>query len=278
MGSDCSDEKVIDIEDVIRKKFPKLLRYVPRFIIRYLKNVIHEDELNTNICKYRDYQGFEFTKKMLGELGTHCEVYGRENIPDSGRFIFAANHPLGGLDGMMLINEVGKKFPDLKFVVTDLLLNVKNFESIFVPVNKYGKQSSEYVKKIEATYASDTQILYFPAGYCSRKINGQITDLIWHKSFISKAIQYQRDIIPVYFEAQNSNFFYRLSKIRKMLGIKASIETFYLVDEMFKQRNKTIKLVFGSPVSYVTLDKSKSPAEWASYLRERVYNLRTSLY
>ena len=197
-----------------------------------------------------------------------------ENIPDSGRFIFASNHPLGGLDGLVFMNEVGKKFPDLKFIVNDLLLNVKNFGPVFIPVNKHGRQSIEYARIIEAAYKSDSQILYFPAGLCSRKIKGQITDLTWHKSFIVKSVQYKRDIIPVYFEGRNTNFFYNLANLRKFLGIKSNPEMVFLVGEMFKQQKKLIKLTFGKPLPYTMFDDSKSPSDWALYVRNIVYSMK----
>jgi putative hemolysin len=178
---------------------------------------------------------------------------------------------------MVLLDEVGKFFPDVKFVVNDFLINVKNLEPVFVPVNKVGRQTAEYVAKIDAAYSSDCQILYFPAGLCSRKIKGKITDLEWHKNFINKAVKFKRDIIPVYFEGKNTNFFYNLANFRKRVGIKVNIEMLYLVDEMYKQKNSKINLVFGEPISYTTFDKTKTPTEWANYVREKVYSLSNKL-
>jgi putative hemolysin len=211
---------------------------------------------------------------MLHDLGTHCDVFEVENIPESGRFIFASNHPLGGLDGMVFMDIVGRVHPNLKFIVNDLLLNIKNLEPVFIPVNKHGRQSIEYARLIEDAYASDIQILYFPAGLCSRKTKGQIIDLPWHKSFIAKAVQYKRDIIPAYFEGSNTNFFYNLANLRKSLGIKANVEMLYLVNEMYKQRGKPIKLTFGKPIPYTTFDQSKSTTEWAAYVRDVIYSMK----
>ncbi|HEX2934239.1 MAG TPA: 1-acyl-sn-glycerol-3-phosphate acyltransferase [Bacteroidales bacterium] len=270
-------EKFLDVEGVIGKKNPRLLKVIPGFVIRYLKKVLHQDDLNDIIHNNRDRYGVDFVDGSLEGFGSKFEAVGLENVPSSGRFIFASNHPLGGLDGLIFMSVVRKRFPHLKFIVNDLLLNVKNLEPVFIPVNKHGKQSVSYVAAIDKAYASDEQILYFPAGLCSRKINGQITDLPWHKSFITKAIKYQRDVIPVYFEGRNSNFFYNLSNFRKTLGIKANIEMFYLVDEMFKQHKKFIRLYFGKPIPYSTFDHSKTPAEWANYVRSEAYALSTKL-
>jgi putative hemolysin len=273
MNPDDTD-KFIDIDEVIRSKNPKLYRLLPSMIIRYLKKIAHQDELNQAINNHKNKFGLPFVTGVLSDMGISYESFGTENIPPHGRYIFASNHPLGGLDGLVIINETGKFFPDVKFVVNDLLLNVKNMNSLFVPVNKHGKQSVEYARRIDDAYTSDDQILYFPAGLCSRNIKGKITDLPWQKNFISKAIKYQRDIIPVYFSGQNSSFFYRLSNLRKKLGIKVNLEMLYLVDEMYKQQNKSLKLVFGKPIPYTLFDSTKPLSDWTLYVRDVVYSLK----
>jgi len=169
--------------------------------------------------------------------------------------------------------EVGDIFPNVQFIVNDILLNIENLDPIFVPVNKHGKQSSEYVRRIDETYRSEAQVLNFPAGLCSRKVKGQIVDLEWHKSFINKAKKHQRDIIPVYISGRNSGFFYNLARIRALLGIKANIEMLYLPNEMFKQQEKNIDIIFGKPIDYRVLDKRFTPREWAQKIKNHVYQL-----
>ena len=275
MDSTSSDDKFIDLEEVIRKKNPRLHKVLPKFVVNFLKRIIYQDQINIVIENNKSAYGLDFVSGILRGFGVNVEVSGMDNIPASGRFIFASNHPLGGLDGLVLMNEVGKKFPDLKFIVNDLLLNVKNFEPVFIPVNKHGRQSTEYARLIETAYKSDTQILYFPAGLCSRKIKGKIIDLPWHKSFIVKSVQFKRDVIPVYFEGRNTNFFYNLANLRKFLGIKANIEMMFLVGEMFKQQKKKIKLTFGKPLPYTVFDNSKSPGDWALQMRNIVYSMKS---
>ncbi len=206
-------------------------------------------------------------------MRTNYSVSGTEKVPSAGRYIFVSNHPLGGLDGLVFIHEVSKIFPNVKFPVNDILLNIENLNGIFLPINKHGSQARDAAKLIEEAYASECQILYFPAGLCSRKRNGVITDLTWQKSFITKAVRHKRDVIPAYFSGRNSDFFYNLSNLRNLLGIRANIEMLYLPDEMFRQREKKIDLVFGEKIPWQTFDGSKSPADWAGWVRTKTYGL-----
>ncbi|MHC1703892.1 MAG: 1-acyl-sn-glycerol-3-phosphate acyltransferase [Tenuifilaceae bacterium] len=270
------NEKLIDIEKVIEGKSPRLLKALPRFIISYLKRIIHQDEINEFLFLHGEKQGVEFIDSILKAMNVTYQAEGIDNINPEGRFIFASNHPLGGLDGMILIHLLGQKFPDVKFPVNDLLMNINQLHSVFIPVNKHGAQLPENARILEEAYSSNTQILYFPAGLCSRKQSGMIEDLEWKKNFISKAVKHQRDIVPVYFSGRNSNFFYNLAKIRAFLGIKANIEMLYLVDEMFQQKGKSITVKIGKPYSYNLFDNSRQPKAWANWVKKRVYEMASN--
>jgi len=263
----------IDVEEVLNAKNPSLKKSLPRFIINYLKRIVHQDELNDFLSTHGHLQDEKFIEAGLKYYNIRYKVYGTENIPPVGRYIFASNHPLGGLDGLVFINELSKHYNDLKFPVNDILTNIRNLSGIFLPVNKHGAQGRDSARMIDEAYASGSQILYFPAGLCSRKKRGIIKDLQWHKSFITKAVEHKRDIIPAYFSGRNSNFFYNLSNFRNMLGIKANIEMLYLADEMFKQKDKEINLVFGQKIPWQTFDHSKKPVEWAEWVKQRSYEL-----
>ena len=265
----------IDIEKVLYSKNPGLRKIVPKFIVSYLKRIVHQDDLNLFLEKSGHLRDAELIEAGLKYLGIKAEVHGRENIPPEGRFIFVSNHPLGGLDGLVFIHELSKIFPEIKFPVNDILTNIENLSGIFLPVNKHGPQGKEAARMIEEAYNSDSQILYFPAGLCSRKKKGVIKDLQWHKSFISKSIQHKRDIMPAYFSGRNSNFFYNLSNFRKFIGLKANVEMLYLADEMFRQRDKEIRLVFGQRIPWQTFDKSKSALEWAEWVKTKTYELES---
>jgi 1-acyl-sn-glycerol-3-phosphate acyltransferase len=265
----------IDVKAVIRAKNPSLAKAIPSAVTSYLERTIHQDELNEFLRSAGHLKDAEFIESGLNFFKIKYQVFGKENIPSSGRYIFVSNHPLGGLDGLVFMFELSKYFSDIKFPVNDILMNIENLSGIFIPVNKHGAQGKEAIKALEAAYASDSQILYFPAGLCSRKKHGIIRDLKWHKSFISKAIQHKRDVVPAFLSGRNSDFFYNLSNIRKFLGIKANIEMLYLPDEMFRQKGKEISLVFGKPVPWQTFDNSKSPLEWADWVKSRSYDLES---
>lgn len=267
----------IDIEKVIKDKNPRLLKILPRFVLNYIKRVLHQDDLNYVLEKYKDKFGLDFVKAVLDEFNVKYKINGEENIPKEGKYIFAANHPLGGIESVAMMRLVGEYFPNLRFIVNDVLLNLKNYDPLFVPVNKYGAQARKSAKILEEVYASDNQVLIFPAGLVSRKINGVVQDLEWQKSFITKSRQYQRDVIPVFIHGENSKFFYRLASIRRMLGIKANIEMFYLADEMFKKTNSTIEYNFGKAIPWQTFDKRHNDKEWANIVRKHVYKLKNDV-
>ena len=265
----------IDIKQVLRQKAPSAARKIPGFMVDYLIRTVHQDELNEILRRYHDKDGVAFMQELIGYVDLNLELVNEENIPAEGRYIFASNHPLGGLDGICLSAIIGGRFDGkIRYLVNDLLLYLSNLRSIFVPINKHGAQGKKNAELIEKAYASDNQIITFPAGLCSRKQNGKIQDTEWKKSFIQKAVEYRRDIVPVFFEGRNSNFFYRLANMRKALGIKMNYEMIYLPDEMFKSKHKTYSIHFGKPIPWQTFDSSRKPAEWAEWVKEIVYNLK----
>jgi len=269
-------EKFIDVKKAIAGKNPRLLKFLPGFILRYIIKTVHQDELNLAVERNKNLFGHDFVDAAMEEFRAKPIVVGAQNIPTTGGVIMTANHPLGGLDGIAFMDVVGEYRKDIKFFVNDLLMAFKNLAPILVPVNKHGKNSTEYAKKFEETYASDECLLLFPAGLVSRKQDdGRIEDLVWKKSFISKAIQYQKNIIPVFIDGNNSKFFYNLAYWRKKIGIKANIEMFYLVDEMYKQRGKTLTFTFGEAISWETFTKDKPAEYWSEKVKQHVYALKS---
>ena len=204
-------------------------------------------------------------------------LHGFDNIPDSGKYIFASNHPLGGFDALLLMKNVDKKLGAFKFLANDILLNIPQLSPVFVPVNKHGAHARDAARALSGVYDSDNQVLIFPSGLASRKIKGKIVDLEWKKHFITKAIQHQRDVIPVFISGRNSNRFYRTANFRKFFRIKWNLEMFFLPDETYKHQNMDVHLYFGNPIPYSTFDNSKTHQEWADWVKQHVYLLPNSI-
>lgn len=262
----------IDVAKVLESKAPGLARKLPRFVIKYLKRIVHEDDLNHIIPTYFHLPPYEFIKGALGYMGVSYHATGLEKIDHNGRYLFASNHPFGGMDGMMLAELISTHLGDVRFISNDILMVVEPLRPIMIPVNKHGRQSREGADAFNAAFNSDIPMLTFPAGLCSRRIKGKITDLEWKSNFVKKAIASERDIIPVHCEGKLSNFFYNLSNIRKRLGVKANLEMLYLVDEMFKQKGKDFNITFGAPISYKLL-KDMPLREAVEYVRKESYAL-----
>jgi len=268
------DELQVDVKQAIASKNKKLANGLPRFIIRWIEKLIHQDEINRFLAKHRHDTPVEFAKSGLEEFAqASVTVANEEKMPKEGRYIVVSNHPLGAIDGLAMISLIGKYRDDIKFPVNDLLLAIKPMHGIFIPINKHGNNSIDAAKELHNAFSSNDLIIYFPAGLCSRKIKGKIQDLEWKKTIIQKAIEYKRDIIPAFFEGKNSGRFYRIANLRKRFGIKTNLEMILLPDEMVKQKGNKFTVTFGDHVSYKTFDDSKTPKEWAAWLRELTMSL-----
>ena len=269
----------LDIEGILRKRIPsRKQKFIPGFLYGALSRLIHQDELNEMLRIGYPSQGSEFSRKVLEHLDIEVTVDGAGNLPAKDRrVVFASNHPLGGLDGIALIAVLGQRYGDenIRFLVNDLLMNVEPLGTVFLPINKYGSQARAAAEAINAEYASDRQIVIFPAGLVSRlHPGGEVHDLKWQKAFVQKAIENDRDIVPVRFVALNRKRFYRLAKWRKKLGIKVNIEQATLPAELCASRGKRFRIIIGQPVSVSELRTSgKSFPQLAEDLRTAIYRL-----
>jgi len=271
------EAKLIDLDAVIRNKVPQHYAKVPKWLIRFAEWLICQKEMNHTITTLKEEEGPDFAEGMCQLLNVKYIVQGMENIPDQGRFIFVSNHPLGAFDGISYINILGHRYPKFKVIVNDLLMYIVALQPNFLPVNTLGRQKREDMEAVNAAYNDpDTQILSFPAGFCSRFIGGRIQDIEWKKSVITQAIETQRDIIPMYFEGRNSLFFYGLEWFRRVLGMKFNIGLILLPRQMMKTaQNKTFTIHIGKPIPWQTFtDGSKTPTQWAAWLREQSYALQ----
>ena len=269
-------EKTIDIEKVLKDKMGAKAKFVPGFLVRWLKRIVHQDEINAFLWESRDKTGVEWLEACVRYLDIKLEIEGKENLPaadDKRLYTIFSNHPLGGQDGVALGAIVGRHFEGrFRYLVNDLLMNLPGLAPLCIPINKTGSQSRNFPAMVKAGFESNNHMLMFPAGLCSRRHNGLIRDIPWSKTFISKSVEYQRDIIPIHFSGQNSNFFYRLANFSDRF-LPFNLAMVFLADEMYKNVHKSFQIKIGKPIPWQTFDKSKSPQEWAQFVREQVYSL-----
>lgn len=269
-------QQTIDIEKILKGKMGAKAKFVPSFLVNWLKHIIHQDQVNAFIWDNRDVTGTEWLESCVRYLDMTLEIKGKENLPapDDGRlYTFVSNHPLGGEDGVALGAIIGRHYDSrFRYLVNDLLMNLPGLAPLCIPINKTGSQARNFPAMVEAGFQSDHHMLMFPAGLCSRRKNGVIRDLPWKKTFITKSVQYQRDVVPIHFSGQNSNFFYRLASFSDRF-LPFNLAMMFLVDEMYKNVHKKFTVTIGKPIPWQTFDKSKSPMEWANFVQNSVYAL-----
>lgn len=270
-------EKTIDVDKILQGKMGSKAKYVPGFLVSWLKHIIHEDEVNRYLWESRNLSGTEWLEECVRYLDMTVKIEGEENLPDKNDgklYTFVSNHPLGGQDGVCLGAIIGRHYDgNFRYLVNDLLLNLPGLKPVSIGINKTGKQSRDFPRMVEAGFQSTNHMLMFPAGLNSRKINGEIHDLPWKKTFITKSVEYQRDVVPIHFSGCNSERFYRIAKFSDKY-LKFNLAMLFLVDEMYKNVHKTFTVTFGKPIPWQTFDKSKSPQEWAEYVENKVYELK----
>lgn len=275
MGAEI--EKTIDIDKILRDKMGAKAKFVPSFAVNWLKRILHEDEVNQFLWDSRGLSGTEWLTECVRYLDMTLQIEGLENLPykDDGKlYTFVSNHPLGGQDGVALGSIIGKHYDGrFRYLVNDLLLNLPGLKPVSIGINKTGKQSRDFPHMVEAGFKSDNHILMFPAGLNSRKINGKIHDLEWKKTFIAKSVEYQRDVVPIFFGGRNSDRFYRIARFSDKYVKKVNIAMLFLVDEMYRNVGKTFRVVIGKPIPWQTFDKSRTSMEWAKYVEDMVYEL-----
>lgn len=266
----------IDIEGVLKSKMGTKFKWIPKPLIHWFRNFIHEDWINGFVEGEGDKQGVEWLQDCLNYIHVTVDVHGQENLPpaDSAPCTFVCNHPLGGPDGVALGAILGPVYDGrIKYLVNDLLMYFDGLAPLCIPINKTGSQSRNFPAMVKAGFASDNHILMFPAGLCSRLIDGKIQDIPWKKTFIQKSVETQRDIVPIYFDGVNSPRFYRIARWCKWLGLKFNLAMLFLPDELWRSQGKCFRVYIGEPIPWQTFSKERSALEWADYVRSRVYAL-----
>lgn len=282
--------QLIDIEAVVRAKFPRQYPKVPRWVFRLAAWLICQKQMNRILIGLDGTEGTAFADGMTRELRVSYRIEGLAHLDAADRDatdgagtprgrIFVSNHPLGAFDGISYIKLFGRRYEGrFKVIVNDLLMHIVPLRPVFLPVNTMGRQRREDLEAVEAAYADPTmQLLTFPAGFCSRWMGGRIQDVAWRDSVIKQAVRWQRDVVPLHFEGRNSVTFYAVEWLRRVCGMKFNIGLVLLPWQMMKtSRGKTYTIRVGRPIPWQTFDRTRTTAEWAAWLRAECYRLKNA--
>lgn len=266
----------INVDKILSDKMGKKARYVPRPVVRWLKHILHQEEINDFLAANRDLEGVDWLEAVIRYLDVTIDVKGLDNLPKDTRerYTFVSNHPLGGIDGVALGMVLGRHFDNnVRYLLNDILMNLPGLRPLGVPVNVTGAQDRTILQKVDEVFHSNHHLIVFPAGLCSRLIDGRVQDLPWKKTAIQKSLQTDRSIVPVHFSGQNSKRFYRIANISKALHLKFNVAMLFLADEVYRNRGGRFEIRFGKPLPPQHFDNSRTHTEWAQWLRQQSYEL-----
>ena len=237
--------QLIDIDAILQQYNYQL----PRWLIPSLRKLIHENELNALLSEGENLSPKNFLRHTLHKLNISYNLHG--TLPSSScPYLFVANHPFGGIDGIILAEVLLHHYSDVGVIVNDMLMHISPLRPLWIPVNKYGVQPSWATRRYHQAFSTPSkQILTFPAGVCSRWRDGRVSDLDWNDRFVKDAMRYNRQIVPIFISGGLSSRFYLIYRLRKLLRVETNLELPLLVDELFRQRGDTINIYFGNPIN-----------------------------
>ena len=266
---------MISVDKVIAANLPQLENSpkVKGLVKKGLGYLLHEQEFITFGNTYPHLQGLEFVEQVLDELNfdTRYKPKQIEHIPNEGKLVIVANHPIGSLDALALIKVLSGVRQDLKVVANRMLMSVSAMHSLLLPVdNLSGMSKKQELSNIQNHLKGGGALLIFPAGEVSRLGPTGIKDCKWNSGFLRMAKKANCPILPIFIKAKNSPLFYGTSMIYKPLA------SLLLVAEMFKQRQKSLEFEIGAsipPESY--LIENLKDKEIVNLIRKQLYRLTT---
>lgn len=266
---------MISVERTFYEKFPRLAegraRAFSQPVVGLLRKIACEERINATLHGAESLTGFEFVDFALRELNIRYDVANtdRENIPSEGRLVVVANHPLGAMDALTLIQLVGSVRRDVKILANDVLMQFKPLAPLLLPLPVFG--GSGGVASMREAYRAlegEQAIIVFPAGEVSRMSSKGVRDLDWSTGFARLALKTGAPVLPVHISARNSPMFYGMSMLARPLGM------LLLAREMFGAANSRIEFQVGEMVSAEALVQSKLDADdLARHMRRHVYRL-----
>ena len=262
----------INIKALATRVNPTLGKLVPKFLYNKLERILHVKELNEFFAEHENDDAQQFLDAVVEflDIKTSYEGHGTQTVEalKGGRIMFASNHPYGGPEAMVLFDYLHREFPDCRLVAQSFLKFLK-------PLGKSCVYNKKEVRTLLNAVNEGSSLLIYPAGYCSRELSfGEVFDYDWKPSFVKIAKRNDMPIVVFYTDGQLSRRMHRWTKFRRFFHIKTSIETLFLVDEMFKLKGQTMRMVVGSVIDPARLDDSIPNEEWAARIRQYCYELR----
>lgn len=237
----------INIKEIIQSKNPTFLKSLPHFlreiVFLTIRKLIHESKINDFLESNSEKKDFEFIEELFEYLDISYKVSSKDKakIPSEGKLIIVANHPLGGLDGLILLKLISEVRKDVKIIVNDILLNVDNLKNLFLPYDITNNTlQKENVAQIIKSLNNEEAIIIFPAGEVSRMYLHGVNDSKWNKGAVYFADKFNAPILPVWVEGRNSLMFYLSSWLYK------GASTFFLPNELFNKYGETFNIKIGN--------------------------------
>lgn len=265
---------MLDVEHFVQARYPQLLLQRPLLtkpLLTALRLLFHEKEIRQFGANYPHLKGFDFVEQVLDYFDFSYRLRDRERhrIPARGRIVIAANHPIGSLDGLALLQLVREIRPDVKVVANDLLTAIEPLGNLLLPVdNMGGNTPRQNLRALGEFLESEGALIIFPAGEVSRFGAKGIRDGRWRTGFLRVAASARAPVLPVFIDGRNSTFFYALSFLARPLS------TLWLVREMFKQAKRCVDVRIGEPVSYRSYQGVRLPPHAkAKQFRRHLYRI-----
>lgn len=274
---------MLNVEQVLTERFPGFFSNKPRLLTKsmltLMRMLFHEREVNRFLEEHRGVRGLDFIEKVLEYFDLDYLVSSRdlENIPPTGRVVVVANHPLGALDALSLIQMISRVRSDIRVVANDLLSALEPLGDLLLPVDNLGGGSSRKgIKQVYAALEREELVIIFPAGEVSRLRPNGVRDVRWKGGFLQFASRTDAPLLPIFIDARNSPLFYAVSMLYK------PVAALLLVGEMFRQHSNTISFRIGElvPAAHLVLEgvRPKARVRMARKHFYRVAQRKTGIF
>ncbi len=240
-----------------------------------LMKILKISTLNKVYNRNKHLNKLPFLNGILDDLQIKFEIPEDDlkRIPKSGAYITVSNHPLGGVDGVLLLKLMLEREPNFKIIANFLLHRIEPLKEYIMPVNPFenhkdAKSSIIGIKETLRHLSEGKPLGMFPAGEVSSYKDGELmVDKPWEEGAIKVIRKAQVPVVPIYFHARNSRFFYFLSKIN------GTLRTAKLPSELFSQKNRIIRVRIGKPITVNEQNEYKTLESYSEFLRKKTYML-----